>query len=64
MTVVDFSKDRTEEDMLFQSPRAALDMIKVLVVDDDEDALVELSESLMDAGLICVPCATKRSGRW
>lgn len=58
MTVVDFSKDRTEEDMLFQSPRAALDMIKVLVVDDDEDALVELSESLMDAGLICVPCAS------
>lgn len=31
-------------------------MFKVLVVDDDEDALVELSESLMDAGLVCVPC--------
>lgn len=33
-----------------------LDRYKVLVVDDDEDALEELAESLMDAGIDCLAC--------
>ena len=53
MTIVDFP---TENDHAAPVQSGAVDVFKVLVVDDDEDALVELSESLMDAGLVCVPC--------
>jgi signal transduction histidine kinase len=44
------------EDAPIVEQSAPADMHKVLVVDDDADALEELAESLMDSGLMCVSC--------